>query len=232
MLPLYRPAGGCVRNRQRSCHAGTNHVGRGSRVPGGPPRRRPSRARTAEILFDELPRRRPSGHLDDEPQGARCGEPDRRLAGGDGRASWRPDGRKIVFVSDRATPGNPTPPGSRGPDFEIFVMNADGSHPTQLTFNAYDDDGVTWSPDGRSLIVQRDLDPVRGQQRRRPLRDEGRRPHERNLTNSPGVDEFRPRLVARRRPDRVRERPRRRLRDLHDEAGRFARAPAHGQHDD
>ena len=42
-------------------------------------------------------------------------------------------------------------------------MNADGSHPTQLTFNAYDDDGVSWSPDGRSLIVQRDLDPVRGQ---------------------------------------------------------------------
>ena len=53
----------------------------------------------------------------------------------DGNASWRPDGRKIVFTSDRATPGNPTPPGSTGPDFEVFVMNADGSHPTQLTFN-------------------------------------------------------------------------------------------------
>ena len=61
----------------------------------------------------------------------------------DANASWRPDGRKIVFISDRATPGNPTPPGSTGPDSEVFVMNADGSHPTQLTFNAYDDDGVS-----------------------------------------------------------------------------------------
>ena len=42
-------------------------------------------------------------------------------------------------------------------------MNADGSNPTQITFNGLDDDGVRWSPDGRLLLVQRDLDPVRGQ---------------------------------------------------------------------
>jgi Tol biopolymer transport system component len=28
----------------------------------------------------------------------------------DVKASWRPDGRKIVFLSDRATPGNPPRP--------------------------------------------------------------------------------------------------------------------------
>lgn len=112
--------------------------------------------------------------------------------GSDGNASWRPDGRKIVFTSDRPTSGNPTPPGAAGPDFEVFVMNADGSYPTQLTFNAYDDDGVRWSPDGRLLLVQRDLDPVRGQSDYDLflMRADGRQ--ERNLTNSPGVDEIHP----------------------------------------
>ena len=81
----------------------------------------------------------------------------------DGRASWRPDGRKIVFMSDRATPGNPTPPGFPGPDFEIFVMNADGSNQTQITFNDRDDEAPAWSPDGSMIVFSRDLDPVRGQ---------------------------------------------------------------------
>ena len=41
----------------------------------------------------------------------------------DAHASWRPDGRKIAFVSDRPTPTN-----TEG-DNEVFVMNADGSNP-------------------------------------------------------------------------------------------------------
>ena len=71
-------------------------------------------------------------------------------------------------------------------------MNADGSHLTQLTFNGYDDDGVRLSPDGRLLLVQRDLDPVRGQSDYDlfVMRADGR--HERNLTNSPGVDDMHP----------------------------------------
>jgi Tol biopolymer transport system component len=110
----------------------------------------------------------------------------------DGNASWRPDGRKIVFTSDRATPGNPTPPGSTGPDFEVFVMNADGSNPTQITYNDLDDDGAAWSPDGSLLVVQRDFDPVRGQSAYELLTMKANGTRERNITTSPGVNEIDP----------------------------------------
>ncbi len=47
---------------------------------------------------------------------------------------WSPDGRKIAFVSDR--------------DFnnEIYIMNADGSNQTRITFNNADDNHPSWSP--------------------------------------------------------------------------------------
>ena len=49
-------------------------------------------------------------------------------------------------MSDRTTPSNPT---SRDfpvdPDTEIFVMNADGSNQTQITFNEIDDVEPAWS---------------------------------------------------------------------------------------
>ena len=83
-------------------------------------------------------------------------------AADDWRASWRADGRKIVFMSDRETPSNPTPPGFPGPDFEIFVMNADGSNPTQITFNDRDDEDPAWSPDGREIVFRTDFDPCAG----------------------------------------------------------------------
>ena len=47
-------------------------------------------------------------------------------AGGVG-ASWRADGRKLVFQTRRTTPTNPEG------DVEIYVMNANGSHRTQIT---------------------------------------------------------------------------------------------------
>jgi Tol biopolymer transport system component len=110
----------------------------------------------------------------------------------DGNASWSPDGRKIIFTSDRATLGNPTPPGLAGPDFEVFVMDANGSNPTQVTFNDRDDDGAAWSPDGRHLIVSRDLDPVRGSSDYDLYVMNASGAGERNVTNSFGVDEVDP----------------------------------------
>lgn len=47
---------------------------------------------------------------------------------------WSPDGTKIVFASDRDG------------DYEIYVMDSDGSNVVQLTDNNYDDIYPSWSP--------------------------------------------------------------------------------------
>ena len=64
----------------------------------------------------------------------------------DSAPAWSPDGRKIAFESDADVAGA-NPEG----DMEIWVMQADGSRPTQLTSNAAHDEGPAWSPDGRLL---------------------------------------------------------------------------------
>ena len=55
-----------------------------------------------------------------------------------------PDGERIVFQS------------SRDGDFEIFVMNANGSGLEQLTFNTTLDRLAAWSPDGEWIIYSSD----------------------------------------------------------------------------
>jgi Tol biopolymer transport system component len=107
-------------------------------------------------------------------------------------ANWRADGRKLAFMSDRETASNPTPAGFPGPDFEIFVMNADGSNPTQITFNALDDEDPAWSPNGKRIVFQRDFDPVRGQVDYDILTMKADGTGEKNVTNSPGVQDFQP----------------------------------------
>ncbi|HGJ65841.1 TPA: hypothetical protein ENS27_10690 [bacterium] len=48
--------------------------------------------------------------------------------------SWAPDGKKIVFSTNRDS------------NYEIYIMNFDGSKPTRLTNNIYDDIQPFWSP--------------------------------------------------------------------------------------
>ena len=52
---------------------------------------------------------------------------------------WSPDGAKVAFFSNRS--GN----------YDIWIMNVDGSGLTQLTTDAADDLYPTWSPDGRKI---------------------------------------------------------------------------------
>ena len=58
--------------------------------------------------------------------------------------SWSPDGRRIVFCCRRG-----------GPDFEICVMNADGTGQVQLTNNAIGDLTPSWSPDSKKIVFHR-----------------------------------------------------------------------------
>jgi WD40-like Beta Propeller Repeat len=65
---------------------------------------------------------------------------------------WSPDGRRIAFTSRRD--GN----------WEVYVVNADGSGQRRLTRNAAGDFAPTWSPDGRKIVFERrrDVNPMGG----------------------------------------------------------------------
>jgi hypothetical protein len=60
--------------------------------------------------------------------------------GVDTSPEWSPDGTKIVFVSSRD-----------GGNYEIYVMNADGSVETRLTTRPDFDMSPQWSPDGTKI---------------------------------------------------------------------------------
>ncbi len=70
----------------------------------------------------------------------------RRISGDEyGKMSWSPDGTKIAFESTRGKSS------SHDDDFEIFVMNADGSGIVQLTSNNFADHSPAWKPDGTKI---------------------------------------------------------------------------------
>ncbi|MEK6644072.1 MAG: hypothetical protein AABZ08_09195 [Planctomycetota bacterium] len=64
--------------------------------------------------------------------------------GYDAECSYSPDGKEIVFASDRA--GNP----------DLYIMNADGSNLRRLTNKPGYDGGPFFSPDGTKIIFRAD----------------------------------------------------------------------------
>lgn len=60
--------------------------------------------------------------------------------------AFSPDGKKIVYSS------------SRDGDFELFVMNADGSEPKRLTTSEGMDIRPSWSPDGKRIAFTSNRD--------------------------------------------------------------------------
>ncbi|MEW6232010.1 MAG: protein kinase [Chloroflexota bacterium] len=77
----------------------------------------------------------------------------------DGFPAWSPDGRRIVFSSDRNR--------QRWPDglmpHSLYIMDADGSKLTPLTYTGYADTEAndmfpSWSPDGTRIVFHRSCD--------------------------------------------------------------------------
>ena len=62
--------------------------------------------------------------------------------GYDAEATVSPDGKKIVFTSDRTG------------DLELWTMNIDGSDQKQITFGLGYDGGAFFSPDSKSLVFR------------------------------------------------------------------------------
>lgn len=88
--------------------------------------------------------------------------------------SWSPDGSRIVFMCRRG-----------GPDFELCVMNADGSGQIQLTDNTVLDATATWSPDGSQIVFHR---PVAGRFQLWLINADGT--GQTQLTNTAGLNLF------------------------------------------
>jgi len=67
-------------------------------------------------------------------------------AGDDWYPVWSPEGQRIAFLSERD--GN----------WDIYVMDADGSNPTNLTHDAGFDGYPAWSPDGQRIAFASNRD--------------------------------------------------------------------------
>lgn len=70
---------------------------------------------------------------------------------------WSPDGRRVVFVSNRAHYEGATP--DTGPaDLDVWVVNADGSGARRLTREPSNENDPSWTADGRAVVFSSDRD--------------------------------------------------------------------------
>lgn len=81
---------------------------------------------------------------------------------GDGTATeqtprWSPDGRQVVFASNRAHYSG-TSRDTGAPDLDIWIVNADGTNARRLTTDPALDADPAWTPDGRGVVFSSDRD--------------------------------------------------------------------------
>jgi Tol biopolymer transport system component len=67
--------------------------------------------------------------------------------------AWSPDGSRILYSCRRNSGVLPPPPALA--DFELCIMNANGSGQVQLTDNAVSDLTATFSPDGARIVFHK-----------------------------------------------------------------------------
>jgi Tol biopolymer transport system component len=113
-----------------------------------------------------------------DPDGGHARNLTPMLVGDEWSPRWSADGRRIVFTSNSHSGGQ----------YDLFVMNADGTGRRQLTSTEQTEDVASWSPDGRRIVFDRwfgdfDADVL-------TIRADGG--GEQNLTRSPGVMERQP----------------------------------------
>jgi dipeptidyl aminopeptidase/acylaminoacyl peptidase len=82
---------------------------------------------------------------------------------------WSPDSKQIYFISNRPSPLQEGAPQSGGirtqepsapaPSSQIWVMDADGSNPRQITRLSTEASGVVVSPDGKKIVFQSSVYP-------------------------------------------------------------------------
>ena len=107
--------------------------------------------------------------------------------GEDGWPSWSPDGSKIAFHSKRAPSihieGTRPRLELTTPNYDVFVIDADGSDLVRLTEDSATDWLPSWSPDGSKIVFQSNRDGV-GE----VFVMNANGSDERNITNHPAMD--------------------------------------------
>ena len=73
---------------------------------------------------------------------------------GDVNPAWSPDGKRIAFMSDRDGHVNVR----HSPNYEIYVMDADGGNQLNLTNDPHDDRSPSWSSDSKRIVFSSDRD--------------------------------------------------------------------------